>query len=209
MSMQEVASGVALWRQVADGIERGIADGRYAAGEKLPGEMEIAETYRVNRHTVRRALAIWSMTSGVNPATEEESVLTPVAEALAKDGEGVPEPLELPGRPGPPGLVEKRGMVGMLGDSVGELYELVGRVEEEGSVMVFSSCTASSPRRNSCAEGMRAPGSFSIENITRSDKSGGSVGLIWRGGTGCWRRWPSMISYCELPLMGNWPVRIS
>ena len=56
MSMQE-SSGVALGRQVADGIERGIADGRFAAGEKLPGEMEIAETYRVNRHTVRRALA--------------------------------------------------------------------------------------------------------------------------------------------------------
>jgi GntR family transcriptional regulator, phosphonate transport system regulatory protein len=57
MSLQEPASGVALWRQVADGIERGIADGRFAAGEKLPAEMEIAETYRVNRHTVRRALA--------------------------------------------------------------------------------------------------------------------------------------------------------
>ena len=57
MSMQDTASGVALWRQVADGIERGIADGRFAAGEKLPGETEIAETYRVNRHTVRRALA--------------------------------------------------------------------------------------------------------------------------------------------------------
>src|SRR6516164_7607340 len=57
MSMQDLASGVALWRQVADGIERGIADGTFAAGEKLPGETEIAETYRVNRHTVRRALA--------------------------------------------------------------------------------------------------------------------------------------------------------
>src|ERR1700740_3066016 len=58
MSMQDTASsGVALWRLVADGIERGIADGRFSAGEKLPGEMEIAETYRVNRHTVRRALA--------------------------------------------------------------------------------------------------------------------------------------------------------
>ena len=57
MSMQDTASGVALWRQVADGIERGIADGKFAAGEKLPGETEIAETYRVNRHTVRRALA--------------------------------------------------------------------------------------------------------------------------------------------------------
>src|ERR1700754_1874826 len=57
MSMQDSGSGVALWRQVADGIERGIANGTYAAGEKLPGETEIAETYRVNRHTVRRALA--------------------------------------------------------------------------------------------------------------------------------------------------------
>src|ERR1700680_2949713 len=57
MSMQDTASGVALGRQVADGIERDIADGTFAAGEKLPGEMEIAETYRVNRHTVRRALA--------------------------------------------------------------------------------------------------------------------------------------------------------
>ena len=57
MTAQDAASGVALWRQVADGIERGIADGRFAAGEKLPGENEIAETYRVNRHTVRRALA--------------------------------------------------------------------------------------------------------------------------------------------------------
>jgi GntR family phosphonate transport system transcriptional regulator len=57
MSLQDTASGVALWRQVADGIERGIASGSFAAGERLPGEMEIAETYRVNRHTVRRALA--------------------------------------------------------------------------------------------------------------------------------------------------------
>src|ERR1700743_609058 len=57
MTTQETPSGVALWRQVADGIERGIAAGRFAAGTRLPGEMEIAETYRVNRHTVRRALA--------------------------------------------------------------------------------------------------------------------------------------------------------
>lgn len=57
MSMQDAATGVALWRRVADEIERGIAEGRYASGGKLPGETEIAEAYRVNRHTVRRALA--------------------------------------------------------------------------------------------------------------------------------------------------------
>lgn len=54
---QDVASGVALWRRVADQIERGIADGTYVAGSKLPGEVDIAESHRVNRHTVRRALA--------------------------------------------------------------------------------------------------------------------------------------------------------
>ncbi|WJR76551.1 phosphonate metabolism transcriptional regulator PhnF [Bradyrhizobium sp. NP1] len=58
MSMQDLSTGVALWRQVADGIERGIAEGRFPAGTKLPGETEIAELYRVNRHTVRRALAM-------------------------------------------------------------------------------------------------------------------------------------------------------
>src|ERR1700742_5115690 len=57
MSLQDAGTGVALWRLVADGIERGIADGTYAQGEKLTGEPEIGETYRVNRHTVRRALA--------------------------------------------------------------------------------------------------------------------------------------------------------
>src|SRR5216684_548079 len=57
MTAQDAGAGVALWRHVADGIERGIADGTFAAGERLPGENEIAETYRVNRHTVRRALA--------------------------------------------------------------------------------------------------------------------------------------------------------
>ncbi|MDB5502662.1 MAG: phosphonate metabolism transcriptional regulator PhnF [Tardiphaga sp.] len=57
MNIQDKPTGVALWRQVADGIERGIADGTYPSGEKLPGETEIAEIYRVNRHTVRRALA--------------------------------------------------------------------------------------------------------------------------------------------------------
>ena len=52
MSMQDTAStGVALWRLVADGIERGIADGRFAAGDKLPGEMEIAESYRCLLYT--------------------------------------------------------------------------------------------------------------------------------------------------------------
>ena len=55
--IEEQSSGVALWRRVADSIERAIVDGRYGSGTKLPGENEIAESHRVNRHTVRRALA--------------------------------------------------------------------------------------------------------------------------------------------------------
>jgi GntR family phosphonate transport system transcriptional regulator len=57
VTIQDKPTGVALWRHVADGIERGIADGRHPAGDKLPGETELAEIYQVNRHTVRRALA--------------------------------------------------------------------------------------------------------------------------------------------------------
>jgi len=55
--MQDGSSGVTLWRRVADSIERGISQGTYTPGEKLPAETDIAESYKVNRHTVRRALA--------------------------------------------------------------------------------------------------------------------------------------------------------
>lgn len=67
MSMDSAASGVTLWRHVADGIERGIADGTFVAGDKLPGEIEIAGLYRVNRHTVRRALAALAERGLVRP----------------------------------------------------------------------------------------------------------------------------------------------
>jgi GntR family phosphonate transport system transcriptional regulator len=49
--------GVTLWRQIADDIEQAIVRGDFARGAKLPGELEIAERFGVNRHTVRRALA--------------------------------------------------------------------------------------------------------------------------------------------------------
>jgi GntR family phosphonate transport system transcriptional regulator len=49
--------GVTLWRRIADDIEQDIGAGGYAAGDRLPGEVEIALRFGVNRHTVRRALA--------------------------------------------------------------------------------------------------------------------------------------------------------
>jgi GntR family phosphonate transport system transcriptional regulator len=51
------APGVTLWRRIADDIEQDIAHGTHAAGDRLPGEVEIAARFGVNRHTVRRALA--------------------------------------------------------------------------------------------------------------------------------------------------------
>ncbi|MGE0230542.1 MAG: phosphonate metabolism transcriptional regulator PhnF [Flavobacteriaceae bacterium] len=50
--------GVALWRQIADAIRADIRSGRYAAGQRIPADTALAETFGVNRHTVRRALAV-------------------------------------------------------------------------------------------------------------------------------------------------------
>jgi GntR family phosphonate transport system transcriptional regulator len=48
--------GVTLWRQIEQGIEREIVAGRLAPGSRLPTEGELAARFRVNRHTVRRAM---------------------------------------------------------------------------------------------------------------------------------------------------------
>src|SRR5262252_316595 len=57
MTARAPAAGVTLWRRIADDLERAIAAGEFTAGEKLPGETEIAARFAVNRHTVRRAMA--------------------------------------------------------------------------------------------------------------------------------------------------------
>jgi DNA-binding GntR family transcriptional regulator len=50
-------SSVPLYRQVADMIERAIAAGELAPGDRLPVESRLAEQHGVNRLTVRQALA--------------------------------------------------------------------------------------------------------------------------------------------------------
>ena len=52
----ERAGGVALWRQIARGIEREVTTGRLAPGTRLPTEAQMSARFGVNRHTVRRAL---------------------------------------------------------------------------------------------------------------------------------------------------------
>jgi GntR family phosphonate transport system transcriptional regulator len=48
--------GVALWRQIATRLQQDIDAGVYQPGGRLPTEAELSQQFRVNRHTVRRAL---------------------------------------------------------------------------------------------------------------------------------------------------------
>jgi len=48
--------GVALWRQIATQLQQAIGGGTYPPGGRLPTEAELSQHFRVNRHTVRRAL---------------------------------------------------------------------------------------------------------------------------------------------------------
>jgi GntR family phosphonate transport system transcriptional regulator len=54
---RETSAGVSLWRRIADDLEQSIARGTFQPGSRLPGEIEIAGRFGVNRHTVRRAIA--------------------------------------------------------------------------------------------------------------------------------------------------------
>src|SRR6202042_1025702 len=48
--------GVALWRQIASSLQHDIGAGVYPPGGRLPTEAELSQQFKVNRHTVRRAL---------------------------------------------------------------------------------------------------------------------------------------------------------
>ncbi|WP_333824974.1 phosphonate metabolism transcriptional regulator PhnF [Pinisolibacter sp.] len=48
--------GIAVWRQVSEILEAGMADGTWGRGARLPTEAELALRFGVNRHTVRQAL---------------------------------------------------------------------------------------------------------------------------------------------------------
>lgn len=52
------ASERPLWEQVANDLRQQIADGRLESGDRLPSEEQLAEKYRVSRHTVRQALGM-------------------------------------------------------------------------------------------------------------------------------------------------------
>jgi GntR family phosphonate transport system transcriptional regulator len=51
------SAGISFWRRIADELEQSIANGAFRQGDKMPGEIEMATRFGVNRHTVRRAIA--------------------------------------------------------------------------------------------------------------------------------------------------------
>ena len=56
MSAQPIRTGVTLSTQVAADLRDRIESGEWDAGERLPGEHDLAKRYRVSRATIRTAL---------------------------------------------------------------------------------------------------------------------------------------------------------
>ncbi len=49
--------GTSLWQGIADSVAQEIETGIMPAGAQLPTELQLAERFAVNRHTIRRAIA--------------------------------------------------------------------------------------------------------------------------------------------------------
>lgn len=57
MTVLPLSGGVTRWRQIAEELGQDIAEARFADG-RLPTEPELAARFAVNRHTIRRAVAM-------------------------------------------------------------------------------------------------------------------------------------------------------
>jgi GntR family transcriptional regulator, phosphonate transport system regulatory protein len=56
--VSETRSGYAAWRLIAEELRVDVTAGRIPVGGRLPTEAELAYRFAVNRHTVRRAVAV-------------------------------------------------------------------------------------------------------------------------------------------------------
>ncbi|MGJ8528924.1 phosphonate metabolism transcriptional regulator PhnF [Maritalea sp.] len=81
----ERGRGVSLWRQIAERLQSDVAAAVYPAGSQLPTELELAQKYGVNRHTVRRAIGslsetgILSATRGRGTFVAERTISYPIS----------------------------------------------------------------------------------------------------------------------------------
>lgn len=74
-------SGIAVWRRVRDDLAAEIHAGRLEG--RLPSETELAERFGVNRHTLRRALAVLSREGLVSTRRGLGSFVAPPPERLS------------------------------------------------------------------------------------------------------------------------------
>lgn len=63
----EPVKKVSSYEQIVDQIETGIREGHLAAGDRLPGERRLMETFSVSRATVREAMRVLHATGVVEP----------------------------------------------------------------------------------------------------------------------------------------------
>ena len=79
-----MGSGMSLWREISQSIERRILARELTPGDKLPTEFELSREFMVNRHTVRRALAVLAerglvrATQGRGTFVEERPLAYPI-----------------------------------------------------------------------------------------------------------------------------------
>ena len=67
MRPQQPSSAGPIWRQIHDTLMDEIEAGTYPAGARLPTEAALARRFQVNRHTVRRAIAVLREAGLVHP----------------------------------------------------------------------------------------------------------------------------------------------
>ena len=55
--MIDKASGIPYYHQLMDIVQQQVNMGMLKEGHRIPSELEMSNTYRVNRHTVRQAVS--------------------------------------------------------------------------------------------------------------------------------------------------------
>ena len=55
--MRDTSGKTPIWQAIANALRNDLSEGRYAPGDKLPTEAELADRFGVNRHTVRHGLS--------------------------------------------------------------------------------------------------------------------------------------------------------
>jgi len=69
--------GIALWRGIADALRDDMVSGVLAAGARMPTEAALSARFAVNRHTVRRALAMLAETGWIRTEQGRGSFVHP------------------------------------------------------------------------------------------------------------------------------------